>query len=214
MEEKSQKKRIAIIIGAIVLVLCVAVGIYFAMQRSGGIEVKDTGFLAGGTIPSDAKIYPIMDENIPMQVTGNSNEDLSAEDIWTLTHYVDLFASLDDKAGTHYDPEQVTFLSSTTLEDVLANNEAAGDEYAITSVQVLALDYLGDNRVEATYTVEMTGYADGLEDGDYIAVAGLFFKRVNGNWYEDGIASYCFEEQGTISIDVDSVTGQITVNYI
>lgn len=213
MEEKSQKKKV-IIAGAVILALCVAVGIYFGMRHSTGIEVKDTGFLAAGTIPADAKIYPIMDEETPMMVTGNQDEEVTDDDIWTITHYVDLFASLDDKAGTHYDPEQVTFLSSTSLENVLANNEEAGDEYAVKSVQILALDVLEDERVETTYVEQLTGYSDGIEQGDYIAVAGLFFKNVNGNWYEDGIAHYCFEREGDISIDVDSMTGQIVVNYV
>ena len=56
-------------------------------------------FLAGGTIPASAKIYPIVDETFPMSIVNSTDYEFTDEDIWTLTYYVDVFASFDDMAG-------------------------------------------------------------------------------------------------------------------
>lgn len=215
MESRKLTKQqiILIALGVVAVLACIAAALLLHVRNNGDIDIKGTEYLAGGTIPADAKVYPIMAEDMPMIVSGNSDGTLSAEDIWTITHYVDLFVSLDDKAGASYDPEKVTFLTTRTLDEVLRNNENAGDNYAVKSAQILAIDVEEENRVQVAYVEQLTGSSNEVSKGDYIAVAGLFFKRVNGNWYEDGIGHYVFEKDGVISIDVDNLTGAITVNY-
>ena len=210
----TRQQIILIALAAVAVAACIIAAFFWHSKNDGDVDVKGAGYLAGGTIPADAKVYPIVSEDMPMIVSGNDGGVLTDKDIWTITHYVDLFASLDDKAGAHYDPDKVTFLSTRGLKEVLSNNETAGDLYAVSSVQILAIDVEEENRVQVAYVVQMSGYSNDVAEGDYIAVAGLFFRRVNGNWYEDGIGHYVFEPDGTISIDIDHLTGTITVNYV
>ena len=193
-----------------ILLLGIIAILFLLPTNTNDITIKNNDYLAGDTIPADAKIYPIMDENMPMVVVNNDGF-LTDEDIKTITRYVDLFASLDDKRGENYNPDEVKFLTTRGLTEVMDNISAAGNDYEVKSVQILKIDVEDPNRVETAYAVQLSGCANDIPEGDYIAISGLYFKRVNGNWYEDGIGSYLFEKDGTIEIITDSITGEVKV---
>lgn len=141
----------------------------------------------------------------------DSEKLLTDEDIWTITHYVDLFATLDDTLGDQYAPDAIDFLTTVTLTEIEENTQKHANKYAVDGVQILSIYAESENRVEAIYLSQMTGSSEELEQGTYDVIASIFFKRVNGNWYEDGIGHYITTETGLYTYGRDPITGQIYV---
>lgn len=195
------------------LVISIAIGgiVFWFYQREveSDVEIKNEDFFAQGSIPASAKLFPIVDDTFAMSVIDGNG--LSPEDIWTITHYVDLFASLDNTLSNSYDPSSVTFLTTTTLDKIESNNQENQNQYYVNGVQILSIYAESDSRVEAIYLSRLDGSSNDLPSGSYDVIASLFFKKVNGSWYEDGIGHYITGPTGSFVYTKDPITGQLTV---
>lgn len=199
--------------GLILIIGIIAAPFVANSVREREIETKTDGYLAQGTIPADAKLYPVLDEAVPM-LTMDEDGFLSKEDIWTLTRYTDLFASLDDANGNGYDADNFGFLTTTTVDAIEQKSRENENSYSVEGTQVLSIYVDDKDHVEVIYMSRLTGSSAELEHGTYDVLASLFFKRVNNSWYEDGIGHYITAPTGDYTYDRDSITGQITVNPV
>jgi len=199
--------------GLILIISIVAAPFIANSVKEQQIESKSEGYLAQGTIPADAKLYPILDEEVPM-LTLDEDGHLSQEDIWTLTRYTDLFASLDDANGNGYDADNFGFLTTTTVENIEKTSRENENSYRVDGTQVLSIYVDDKDHVEVIYLSRLTGSSAELEHGTYDVLASLFFKRVNNSWYEDGIGHYITAPTGDYTYDRDPITGLITVNPV
>lgn len=196
---------------ALVIVVAVGAIVLWLYQREVRLdmEIKSGDFLAQGSIPASAKLFPIVDETTQMTVI--DGDGLSKEDIWTITHYVDLFASLDNTLSENYDPSGMTFLTTTTPDKIESTNKENQNQYYVNGVQILSIYAESDSRVEAIYLSRLDGSSNELPSGSYDVIASLFFKKVNGNWYEDGIGHYITGPTGSFNYTKDPITGQLSV---
>lgn len=199
--------------GLILLIGMIAAPFVADSIKDRELEPKTEGYLAQGTIPADAKLYPVLDEEVPM-LTMDENGYLSQEDIWTLTRCTDLFASLDDSNGNGYNADNFSFLTTTSVEAIEESNKENKNSYSVDGTQVLSIYVDDKDHVEVIYLSRLTGSSAELEHGTYDVLASLFFKRVNNVWYEDGIGHYITAPTGDYTYDRDSITGQITVNPV
>ena len=204
-----KRKKILLLILAVSLVIGGAVFWLYQREVKSEVEIKNGDFFAQGSIPASAKLFPIVDDTFAMSVI--DGDGLSSEDIWTITHYVDLFASLDNTLSNSYDPSEVTFLTTTTLDKIESINQENQNQYYVNGVQILSIYAESDSRVEAIYLSRLDGSSNDLPSGSYDVVASVFFKKVNGNWYEDGIGHYITGPTGSFSYTKDPITGQLTV---
>lgn len=197
------------------LIICAALLCMAGCGTNNDIEIKSGEYLAGGTIPAEAKIYPIVYEDVKMAVN-DENGALSAEDIFTITHYVDVWSTLDDTRGDGFASEQAKeFLTMERIRQLEESMESSEDDYSVDGVQILAIDSIDEAHAVATYVLKLTGYnSNPLSPGEgtYEAVQGLYFERIDGKWYEDGIAYGFMAEAGTIEYIQDETTGHITVS--
>lgn len=196
------------------LVLAICAGVFFGFRiggDNGDVNVKTGEWLAGGTIPADAKLYPIMNEDMKMMVTNNADGVLDDKDIWTLTHDIDLLAALDDVDSPLEDTSEVNFLTSCSVDEFMENNRIAGDAFRVHTVQIIEMYVREDKCVEVTYAIRISGHSNNVGEGDYIDIGVVKFKEVNGNWYEDGIGQYYVGEDGSVDILIDDITGKISI---
>jgi hypothetical protein len=179
------------------------------------VNVKTNEMLAGGTIPANAKIFPVTKEDVSMTLDDKKNY-LSESDIWTLTHYVDVWESMHDTRGDGFQKDEAAeFLNSTRLaqiEEILADSNF---DYKVDGVQILTMTVQDDEEVEVTYVVTLTGFSPTAnEEGTYEAIHALRFQKVNGNWYEDGVSFMLMARAGTINYIKDDITGEYTVETL
>lgn len=203
-------RKIPVILSCVVAALM----LFTACHKDKGdeLDIKGGQLLAGGTIPSSAKVYPIVDESLDMSM---SDEDgfLSAEDVWALTHYVDLWASIDDNRGEGFKADEVAeFATPSSIDDAKAAIESNNFDYKVDGVQILTMQ-VEDDRVQVPYIVKLTGKNDkaGIAEGHYEAVHALYFKKVNNRWYEDGVSFLLMAESGTIRYTKDDITGTYSI---
>lgn len=164
------KRILAILLAA----LCIATSL--SGCKKGGVTIKDDEYLAGGTIPAAAKIYPVYDETISM-VKHDEDNVLTDEDIYTITRYVDLFSSLDDSAGDGYDEAELGFITSVSVDDIISKAKLNNENWEVLSTQILALDVLDNGEVQAATIKRLKGSSKEYEEDEYDVVGGLFFKK-------------------------------------
>lgn len=171
-------------------------------------------FLAGGTIPASAKIYPIVDETFPMSIVNSTDYEFTDEDIWTLTHYIDVFASFDDMAGEGpLKDEADKFLTSITSDEIIEVNTAAGDDNKkLVGVQILQINA---EALDDVQVISLNRYVSGPEfsaDTSKDTVGVLRFKKtIDGSWIQTGIAHVKTDKTGTFAAIVDDITGQLSL---
>lgn len=199
------KRILAILLAA----LCIATSL--SGCKKGGVTIKDDEYLAGGTIPAAAKIYPVYDETISM-VKHDEDNVLTDEDIYTITRYVDLFSSLDDSAGDGYDEAELGFITSVSVDDIISKAKLNNENWEVLSTQILALDVLDNGEVQAATIKRLKGSSKEYEEGEYDVVGGLFFKKTNGAWYENGIAFVTMQLAGTLQIEKDDISGNYVIS--
>ena len=181
-------------------------------HKDSGYDIKDDGkYLAGGTIPESSKVYPVIDENMTMSVTNNSDNSIGYDDIWIINHYVDLFCSFDDTEGDGVKTDEISkFLTSYTVDEIMQNNEDAGSHHKLVGVQVLQIDVKDADNVEAAYWERTSSDSDDADLQDTVAV--LFFKRsADGQWYENGIAHCLTDTAGSFKCVRDDISGQLSI---
>ena len=205
----------------IIIAICVIAAVIFLVVSflgfdtiKDGFEIKsDGGYLAGETIPSGAKIYPIVDEGLPMSLD-DVNGFLTDEDIFTLTKYVDLWCSSNDSRGDGFLEEDVSKFTNSTriqeIKDAIKNNDL---DYKVEGTQILTMSVDMNHLVEVPYILKLSGKNDteGYPEGTYEAIHALQFKKVNGNWYECGVAFIAFGEAGAFDYQRDEITGLYTI---
>lgn len=177
------------------------------------LNVKTGSYLAGGTIPEDAKIYPILNDNLSMTVI-DENGELTAEDIWEITNHVDVWATWDDTRGDGAQIDKLQeFVSMDRIETLQTQAQESDRDYSIDAVQILSMQAEENNRVQVAYVVKFTGQcpSEGIEEGVYESVEGLYFEKINDKWYEDGIGFILMAKSGTILYSQDDITGEFTV---
>lgn len=175
--------------------------------------VKSGEYVAGGTIPTSAKVYPIVNGDLPMTVV-DEDKLLSDDDIWTLTHDVDLWATGNDTRGDGFKADEVAdFADATRIQEVQDAIAAKDYDYAVDGVQILAITATSSTDVEILYVVQATGAytAEGLAESQYEMVDTLKFKKVNENWHIAGVSELCMALSGTIEYNQDSITGTYAV---
>ena len=176
-------------------------------------SVKSGEYVAGGTIPTSAKVYPIVNDDLPMTVV-DEDKLLSDDDIWTLTHDVDLWSTGNDTRGDGFKADEVAdFADTTRIQEVQNAIDAKNYDYAVDGVQILAITATSSTDVEILYVVQATGAytAEGLAESQYEMVDTLKFKKVNDNWHISGVGELCIAPSGTIEYSQDSITGAYTV---
>lgn len=199
--------------GSIVAIAILALTLIGRQVLDNDVAIKSGEYLAGGTIPADAKIYPIVDNNLSMTVV-DSDKQLKSNDVWTLTHYVDIWASWDDTRNGGFKLEDgKEFVSQERIEQLTKDAEGSDRDYAIDGVQILKMQADPDGRVQVVYVVKFTGQCpdEGVKEGTYESIEGLYFQRVGDNWYEDGIGFLLMAESGTIDYERDNITGEYTI---
>lgn len=195
--------------------LCVAalMSVCSACKKENDIDIKSDDFIAGGTIPASAKVYPIVDEELEMTLS-DSRGLLTKDDIWTLTHYVDLWASGNDTRENGFKKDEVsTFTSQAKYNEAVLAYENATYDFKVDGIQILTIGSISDDEVEIPYVVQVTGKDEsaGISEGTYQLVDALRFKKTDENWYLSGVTSICMEELGDIVYKRDTITGQYTI---
>lgn len=206
------KKTISRII-SVLLSAALLVSLTACKKDYGGIGVKDGEYLAGGTIPASAKVFPIVHDDISMTIS-DENDYMNADDVWTLTHYVDVWATCDDTRGDGFLVDEAKeFVSTDRINTLVKETEESGRDYSVNGVQVLSMEVDTDNRVQVVYVVQFDGAcpAENVEEGSYEAIEGLYFKKLNGKWYEDGIGFALMAKAGEIQYEQDDITGVLTI---
>lgn len=182
-------------------------------KKENDINIKSDDYIAGGTIPASAKVYPIVDEALEMTLS-DARGLLSEDDIWTLTHYVDLWASGNDTRGSGFQKEDVaSFTSQAKYNEAVLVYENASYDFKVDGTQILTIGSISDDEVEIPYVVQVSGKDEtaGINEGTYQLVDALRFKKNDGNWYLSGVTSICMEEPGDIIYKRDTITGQYTI---
>lgn len=206
------KKTISRII-SVLLSAALLVSLTACKKDDGGIGVKDGEYLAGGTIPASAKVFPIVHDDISMTISDEKNY-MNADDVWTLTHYVDVWATCDDTRGDGFLVDEAKeFVSTDRINTLVKETEESGRDYSVNGVQVLSMEVDNDNRVQVVYVVQFDGACptENVEEGSYEAIEGLYFKKLNGKWYEDGIGFALMAKAGEIQYEQDDITGVLTI---
>lgn len=206
------KKTISRII-SVLLSAALLVSLTACKKDYGGIGVKDGEYLAGGTIPASAKVFPIVHDDISMTISDEKNY-MNADDVWTLTHYVDVWATCDDTRGDGFLVDEAKeFVSTDRINTLVKETEESGRDYSVNGVQVLSMEVDNDNRVQVVYVVQFDGACptENVEEGSYEAIEGLYFKKLNGKWYEDGIGFALMAKAGEIQYEQDDITGVLTI---
>ena len=206
--KKTVSRIISVLLSAALLVSLTA-----CKKDGGGIGVKDGEYLAGGTIPASAKVFPIVHDDISMTIS-DENDYMNADDVWTLTHYVDVWATCDDTRGDGFLVDEAKeFVSTDRINTLVKETEESGRDYSVNGVQVLSMEVDNDNRVQVVYVVQFDGAcpSENVEEGSYEAIEGLYFKKLNGKWYEEGIGFALMAKAGEIQYEQDDITGVLTI---
>lgn len=175
------------------------------------VNVKQGEYVAGGTIPVAAKVYPIVDDELPM-TKDDENNILDADDIWTLTHYVDLWVTGNDTRGDGFNADEVSkFADSESVKSVSEVSKSGAYEFEVKGVQILTIKALSKNEVEILYLVRASGHNSTVAEGEYDMVDTLKFKRVNKEWHLSGINELCYAPKDTIDFEQDPITGNYTI---
>jgi len=201
-----------------IIIICLAATALFLFavyknNRNDGLNIKTGSYLAGGTIPADAKLYPVVDDGLPMAVVDKDGE-LTAEDIWEITNHVDVWATWDDTRGDGILLDEAKkFVSMDRIEKLTSNAEKSDRDYSVDAVQILAMEVEEDGRVQVAYIVKFTGQcpSEGVKEGTYESIEGLYFKKIKDKWYEDGIGFLLMAKSGSILYSQDDITGKYTI---
>ena len=170
-------------------------------------------YIAVGAIPTEVKLFPTVDDTIQMTLN-DSKQILTDDDIRTLTHYVDVWASINDQRGSGMlEDELKEFTDDEMLEKIKATIQNSTLDYEVTGTQILTMKIDEDERVQIPYIVKLKGCNpdEGIPEGEYEAVHALCFKKVDGKWYEDGVSFVLLAPAGTIQYDLDEITGHYTI---
>lgn len=193
--------------------MILAVSLCGCKKNDDSMGIKSGDYLAGGTIPASAKVFPIVYDDISMTIS-DSEGYLNGDDVWSLTHYVDIWCSWDDTRGNGFLADEASeFVSMQRIQSLQESGEEADRDYSIDGVQILSIEVKNDKRVEVDYVVKFTGQcpSEGVEEGSYEAIEGLYFEKVNGKWYEDGIGFALMAKAGEITYEQDEITGVLTI---
>lgn len=201
---------------ATVFALVVVIGGVFIFRSVNQQEELPTEvYLAGGTIPSSAKIYPIIFEDLPMAVQTDEGV-ITEEDIYKLTKYIDLKSGFYDTRNPDNLPaaDECTF-----LDDYQETVDIFKDwDYEVTGVQLLTIETTDKaDEVAITYAVTLTGhgcdyYEEYTEDSDRIMISGGYWKHIGDNWYTYGSIYFVGDWQvDSVKVYRDYTTGRITV---
>lgn len=199
----------------IALSLAVTALLSLAACKNNGddLNIKTGSYLAGGTIPANAKIYPIINEDLTMTVI-DENEELTAEDIWEITNHVDVWTTWNDTRGDGVQLDKVKeFASMDRIEMLQTQANESDRDYSVDAVQILYMEVENDGRVQVVYVMKFTGEcpSEGLGEETYESVEGLYFKKINNKWYEDGIGALILAKSGTLIYTKDDMTGKYSV---
>ena len=168
-----------------ILGLAMFVTLCAGCHKNNNINIKEeTSYLAGGTIPESAKIYPIVNDD--MQMTLNDSRLLvTQEDIWTLTHYVDIWSTIDDTRNDGMDEDSLEeFVPQAQLDEIIKNRQ------------------------------EVTGCntEKGIAEGAYQIVGSLRFKKSDEKWALSGVSFITMEKKGDITFYRDTITGKYSLD--
>lgn len=210
-------KKKSIIIGIVLTMTVAAVLGGFALHQQTTPPQKDDDYLAGGTIPKSAKLYDILDEDMPMVLQNFEENQFSDEDVATITHNVDLIMATEDTRNTIPGKENYDFLTSKSYDDLMAENEIKGLDYAVHNVQIFNIRYdQPTDMIWCTTATRVFGRsASGAPgDRDMTHVNVIKFKQINGKWFEYETTLIGMWETGTVTISRDYTTGKITLEQV
>lgn len=198
-----------------ILGLAMFVTLCAGCHKNNNINIKEeTSYLAGGTIPESAKIYPIVNDD--MQMTLNDSRLLvTQEDIWTLTHYVDIWSTIDDTRNDGMDEDSLEeFVPQAQLDEIIKNRQSSASDYSVDAVQILTIASISENEVEIPFVKEVTGCntEKGIAEGAYQIVGSLRFKKSDEKWALSGVSFITMEKKGDITFYRDTITGKYSLD--
>lgn len=160
-----------------------------------------------------AKVYPTVSDDLLLSVE-DADSVLSNDDISHLAHYVDVWASLNDQRGDGFlEDEAREFVSDDTIQSVQNTIQNNTLDYKVEGTQIITIKVDSDGRVQIPYIALLTGSNPkaNIPEGKYEAVQALYFKKIDGKWYQDGISFLFMAEAGTVKYERDDITGHYTI---
>jgi hypothetical protein len=142
---------------------------------------------------------------------------IDSDDVWALTHYVDVWSTCDDTRGEGFRTDEAqTFVSDELIEQVVTDIADSNENYSVDGVQPISFTSDDEGRVEAIYIVQLTGCSldDGVDEGTYESVNTLRFAKVDDEWVLDGVSFLGFGVVGTFEYSQDDITGDTTITVV
>lgn len=166
--------------------------------------------MAQGTIPAEAKIYPIVDDNLTMEINYEDVDKsiFSKKDIAEIVTKQDKYDALCfNNAAKDYDTSEQSFCS---VQSIIENNNAKKSYTVLNGAQILTIDFKSENSAETLTLVKSTGTIGDKED-TYYTIGQIWWEKQDGEWRILGSATGFTGAINDWSIARDTVSGQIKV---
>ena len=199
-------------IACVCLVLMLLVG----CSKKTDIKIAESDYLAQGTIPSAAKIYPICDEKLPMLIAYKDEiaqqSSFTTEDINEITTKIDKLVGLcANSAADDYEPVELDFLTGISIEDISQTISDRNTKALLNGCQIITLTGLGQDKAEAVVMLNATLLSDQQE---HINLWYVGLQKTGGVWYIIGSQTALTGLTADYQISRDTATGQIICTKI
>ena len=204
---KTSKQLIAILL---VVIACFSLA---ACHDNKDLEVASKTNMDVPEAVAAAKIYPYYDKSLETLVSYQSEEvksvSLSDKDVMEITNKAEQYSALlCNDIPDDYDISSVDFLVNDKAEDIIQRAEKNDHTTQLQTCQILNLNIVNKNTVEATCI--MTTKKDG-EEVEYFDMAYLKFEKPNSKWYILGGQEIIYAPVSQYTISRDSISGKIIV---
>lgn len=201
------------------IIFCIGILSSCNKDNNPDMEISGAEYLAQGTIPASAKLYPVVRDDMPMNTVyeGDAQDSVTDEDIATITTYIDKYAALcNNNAAEDYDNSDLPFLSGFMTQSLLDDNEKNEASTILTGCQIITLVFLSGTEAEAlvlTNSEGVIGNMDGKSmEGTFTQLTSKSLTKINDNWYIIGSKSEFFGNADEYAIERDPIDGKIYVN--
>lgn len=179
-------------------------------KKNNDINIASGGYLAQGTIPADAKIHPILDENLTMNTIKNGAE-ISEEDVFEIVNIVDKFETI---TCTNEENPDGSFLMDMTVESIRGHGSDVISEFY--GSQILDLTFQNAEKgyalVLAKVNGKITNNPDGKDyEGDVVILWEAGVQKIDGKWFIYYTGDHFVNYADDFIFERDTVNGTINV---
>lgn len=200
----------------VVMCLCILTTAFAGCSKDKDIKIAESEYLAQGSIPASAKIYPIVDDTLPMLVAYKDEQaqqfTLSEDDVKEITTKIDKFCAACANSGAEdYDDTPLDFITEYGMADIARTIEERGMQGVMDGCQIVTLTGLGKNKAEALVLLTGTLSRDQKQRVNLFYV-GL--QKTEGVWYIIGNQTALAGLAEDYKIYRDNSTGKIIIDEI